>query len=155
MSRAFVKEQDGEAGDAFPELAVSPHRNLVTPEGLEQLDDNLRRLDADLSRARSAGDRSWVARIERDRRYWSRRRATAELVPKPVGPHEPVRFGSQVTLERPDGRRTVFRIVGEDEAEPSAGRVSWVSPLAESLLGAVVGDLVPFQGDQAEIVGID
>ncbi|MFO1394198.1 MAG: GreA/GreB family elongation factor [Steroidobacteraceae bacterium] len=155
MSRAFVKEQDGDGGEDLPELAVSPHRNLVTPDGLAHMDEQLRRLDAALTVARAAGERATMARIERDRRYWSRRRATAEVVPPPGGPHEPVRFGSRVTIESGAGQRVQFRIVGEDEADPAAGRISWVSPMAESLLGAVTGDTLPFQSGEAEIVAIE
>ena len=154
MSRAFVKEQDGDAGEGLPELVVSPHRNLVTPDGLVQMDARLRQLDAELVGALAADDRAAIARIERDRRYWSRRRASAECVPWPKPPVHQVRFGCQVTLEDAEGRRHAFRIVGEDEADPSAGLVSWVSPLAETLLGARVGDTLDFRGGQAEVISI-
>lgn len=155
MSRAFVKEQDGGAGEDLPELAISPHRNLVTPEGLALLDSQLRRLDAELSDARATDDRAAIARIERDRRYWSRRRATAEPVPTPTRPPGQVRFGCNVTVEDESGVRHRFRIVGEDEADPSQGRISWVSPLAEALLGAAVGDTLPFRGGEGEVVAIE
>ena len=154
MSRAFVKEQDGDAGEDLPELVVSPHRNLVTPDGLQQLEARLRQLEAELAAARDVDDRATIARIERDRRYWSRRRASAECVPWPRPPIDQVRFGCLVTLEDAEGRRHAFRIVGEDEADPSAGRVSWVSPMAEALLGARIGDSLGFRGGQAEIVSI-
>lgn len=154
MSRAFVKEQDGDAGEDLPELVVSPHRNLVTPDGLAQMEARLRQLDAALAGARAADDRAAIARIERDRRYWSRRRGNAECVPWPRPPVQQARFGCLVTLEDAEGRRHAFRIVGEDEADPSAGLVSWVSPLAEALLGARVGDTLDFRGGQAEVVSI-
>lgn len=154
MSRAFVKEQDGDVGEGLPELVVSPHRNLVTPDGLVQMEARLRQLDAELAGARAADDRAAIARIERDRRYWSRRRGSAECVPWPRPPVQQARFGCLVTLEDAEGRRHAFRIVGEDEADPSAGLVSWVSPLAETLLGARVGDTLDFRGGQAEVVSI-
>lgn len=154
MSRAFVKEQDGDAGEGLPERVVSPHRNLVTPDGLALLDARLRQLDGELVAARAADDRAAIARIERDRRYWSRRRASAECVPWPTAPIDQVRFGCLVTLEDAEGGRHAFRIVGEDEADPSAGRLSWVSPLAETLLGARVGDELGYRGGRAEVVSI-
>ena len=154
MSRAFVKEQDGDSGEDLPERVVSPHRNLVTPDGLVMLESRLRQTDAELAAARAVDDRAAISRIERDRRYWSRRRASAECVNWPTPPIEQVRFGCLVTLEDAEGRHHAFRIVGEDEADPSAGRVSWVSPLAEALLGARVGDTLDFKGGLAEVVSI-
>ena len=75
-------------------------------------------------------------------------------MPWPRPPVQQARFGCLVTLEDAEGRRHAFRIVGEDEADPSAGLVSWVSPLAETLLGARVGDTLDFRGGQAEVVSI-
>ena len=97
MSRAFVKESDGGAGDELPELAISPHRNLVTPAGLAHIDGTVRRLEAELSTARAAPDRCTAARVERDLRYWSSRRSTAEVV-RAVACPGTVRFGSTVEL---------------------------------------------------------
>ncbi len=81
MSRAFVKELDGEGGEDLPELAVSPHRNLVTPSGLAQIERTLHRLEGELVDARAADDKPLAARIERDLRYFRQRKATAEVVP--------------------------------------------------------------------------
>ena len=153
MSRAFVKEQDGEGVEDLPELAVSAHRNLVTPDGLAQIEAHLKRLATELAEARSAGDRPATARVERDLRYWSSRRASAELV-TPVAEPAVVRFGCAVELRTPDGETVTFRIVGEDQSDPVRGLISWVSPLAESLLGAAVGDEVTFRGAPAAIVAI-
>ena len=50
-----------------------------------------------------------------------------------------MQFGRIVEIEREDGRRQAFRIVGEDEADPAKGSISYVSPLARALLGKVVG----------------
>jgi transcription elongation GreA/GreB family factor len=65
-----------------------------------------------------------------------------------------VHFGSKVTIERDDGRRQTYRIVGEDEADPAKGSVSFVSPLARSLVGKSVGDTVKVAGADAEIVAL-
>lgn len=154
MSRAFVKEPDGDSGEELPELAVSTHRNLVTPEGLRQIEAALRRLDAERAAARAAGEREIIARVERDLRYWSARRANAELV-TPAPHPEAVRFGCRVGLRADSGECLSFRIVGEDESDPSRGLVSYVSPLAESLLGASIGDEVAWRGGRAEVVSIE
>lgn len=155
MSRAFVKEAEGADGGELAELVVSPHRNLVTSEGLALIEATLQRLERELSTARGAGDRTAVARAERDLRYWRQRRISAELVPAPVGRSEVVRFGSRVALRTAAGRVLRFRIVGEDEADPPSGLISWVSPLAEQLLGARIGEAVSFQGGEAELLSID
>jgi transcription elongation GreA/GreB family factor len=62
-----------------------------------------------------------------------------------------VQFGSTVTLLRSDGRRVTYRIVGEDEADPARGTVSYVSPLARALIGKVPGDTVRMGATDAEI----
>lgn len=154
MSRAFVKEDDGAGGEELVELIVSPHRNLVTPEGQAQIDATVERLRAELSAARSAEDRAGTRRIQRDLRYWSERQRTAELVPATAaGPK--ARFGSRVTLERADGSTIAYTLVGEDEAEPAAGKISWVSPLASRLIGSGPGDPVELPEGPAEITAID
>ena len=65
-----------------------------------------------------------------------------------------MQFGSTVTIERDDGRRQTFRIVGEDEAEPAQGTLSYVSPVARALMNKSVGDVVQAGPSEAEIVGI-
>jgi transcription elongation GreA/GreB family factor len=154
LSRAFVKEMDGEGSEDIPELAISPHRNLVTPAGLAHIDETLRRLDDELALARAAEDRATVARVERDLRYWSSRRSTAEVV-GPVARPETVRFGCTVELLTGAGERARFKIVGEDESNPAQGRISYVSPLAAAMIGAAVGDEVAFRGGVAAIASID
>ncbi len=150
MSRAFVRESDQNA-EPLPERVVSPHANLVTSTGLRQIADQIRELENARRTARQEADSSALARIERDLRYWTQRRSSARLVEPPRSP-DAVRFGVTVTLELEDGSRREFRVVGEDEADPSQGRISWVSPLATALIGAKLGDAVTFQGRHAEIV---
>jgi transcription elongation GreA/GreB family factor len=65
-----------------------------------------------------------------------------------------VQFGNAVTIVRDDGREQTFRIVGEDEADPVKGSISYVSPLASALLGKRVGDVVRAGKDDAEITAI-
>jgi transcription elongation GreA/GreB family factor len=154
MSRAFVKELDGvEPRDELPERAISPHRNLVTAQGLAMIEDEVRRWRRSATEARAGDDRVGLARAERELRYWTQRQSTAEVVPDPVD-LTVVRFGSRVTLMQPHGARIEFRIVGEDEADPARGRISYVSPLARSMIGRECGDTVEFKGEDARIDAI-
>lgn len=154
MSRAFVKEPDGlEAFEDLPDKLISEHRNIVTAEGLAMIEAEAERLAEDLAAAQAINDRAAIARASRDLRYWSARRASAEVVAPPTDAKE-VQFGSTVTIERDDGRKQTFRIVGEDEANPAKGTLSYVSPLAQALLGKALGDVVPAGNGEAEIVKI-
>lgn len=152
MSRAFVNEDN--SVEDVPERPVSTHPNYVTPQGLAAIEAALGEARLAYNAAQASGERDALARAGRDLRYWSARRSSAQLVAPEPGTGK-VQFGSKVTIERDDGRRQVFRIVGEDEAEPSRGTVSHVSPLAVSLLGRAVGDVVRAGRDDAEIVAIE
>jgi transcription elongation GreA/GreB family factor len=159
MSVAFTREEDSEAAAAnLPDRPVSTHPNLVTPEGLEQLEANLEAARAAYSAAQAgedvSADRTAMARATRDLRYYGARRASAQLMENPEGTDQ-VAFGSTVTFEREDGRTQRFRIVGEDEADPAAGSVSHVSPLARALLGKAVGDTAQVAGGEVEIAAIE
>jgi transcription elongation GreA/GreB family factor len=158
MSVAFTREEDLEATAAdLPDRPVSSHPNLVTPAGLAAIDQALAAARAAWSAAQAKGsieaDRTAMARATRDLRYWSARRASAQLV-EPAAPDGVVRFGSTVTIAREDGREQVWTIVGEDEADPAAGRVSYVSPLAQAVLGRRVGDEARVNGSEIEIVAV-
>lgn len=154
MSRAFVKEPDGlDAFDDHPEKLISEHRNLVTPEGLELINAEVARLERELADAQAASDRGQIARASRDLRYWSQRQASAEVMPAPVETNT-VQFGSTVALRRSDDRTVVYRIVGEDEADPPKGRLAYVAPLAQALMGKRVGDEAAAGGAQFTIASI-
>ena len=154
MSRAFVKEPDGaEAFEELPDRPISEHSNLVTPQGLAQIEDTLTRLHEQHAQAQSAGDRAALASVGRDLRYWTARRSTAQLMPPPEDTAK-VQFGSTVTIVRDDDRRQTFRIVGEDEAEPAQGTLSYASPVARALLNKAVGDVITAGSGEAEIVEI-
>lgn len=153
MSKAFTKEAEGgEVYDDLPDRPVSPH-NLVTPKGLEMIEAELARLHLEHAAAQDADDRPRLAKINRDLRYWTSRRATAQVVEPPRDAAE-VHFGSTVTIERDDGRRQTYRIVGEDEADPSLGTLSYVSPVAQALMGKEKGETVQAGHAEATIVGI-
>ena len=153
MSRAFVRESD-ENPDALPERALSSHPNLVTPRGLAAIETQVRELEVQRHAARAGGDAARRARLERDLRYWSARRASARLVVAPAAADR-VRFGMRVTLRLSSGATVAYRLVGEDEADAAQGLLSWVAPLAQALLGRAAGEAVPFQGVEAEIVSIE
>jgi transcription elongation GreA/GreB family factor len=154
MSRAFTKEPDeGEPLEDLPDRPLSPHPNLVTAQGLAQIEAALAVAHEAHARAQSAGDRGALAHAARDLRYWTARRSTAQPMPAPENAGK-VQFGSAVTIERDDGRRQTWRIVGEDEAEPNEGTLSYVSPVARALMGKSVGDVVQAGTGEAEIVGI-
>jgi len=158
MSVAFTREEDLEATAAdLPDRPISPHPNLVTPSGLEAIEAALAAARAAYNAAQSKGDieadRTAMARATRDLRYWSARRASAQLVE--TEPDGRVRFGGSVTIEREDGRTQTWRITGEDEADPARGSVSHVSPLAVALIGKQVGDEAVVAGQAVEIIAVD
>ncbi len=156
MSRAFVKESDDDLGDELPQRPVPEHTNYVTPRGLEQLrarmrelaeqHEQLKPLSADDSEARRK-----LREVERDQRYFVAQLERAELVDPAQQPQDEVRFGATVSVEDETGRRETFSIVGDDEADVAAGRISWASPLSGSLLGARVGDTVKWRRPAGEL----
>jgi transcription elongation GreA/GreB family factor len=153
MSRAFVKEDDSGGIEPLPDRPISPHPNIVTPEGLALIDRNLADLQERHTAALQAEDRAAQAAVARDLRYWSARRASAQIVKPPDMPVEVV-FGTTVTIKRDDGRKQTWRIVGEDEADPAHGTLSYISPVARALTGKQIGDVVRAGNSDAEIVEI-
>jgi transcription elongation GreA/GreB family factor len=157
MSVAFTKESDSEAVAAnLPDRPVSAHPNLVTPSGLAAIDAALAvARDAQVA-ARAAGDisadRTAMARATRELRYWSARRASAQIVECVAG--DTVTFGATVTIARDDGRSQVWRITGEDEADPAAGSLAYVAPLARALIGKRIDDSIEFGGREITITEI-
>jgi transcription elongation GreA/GreB family factor len=155
MSVAFTKEEDSESAAAeLPDRPISPHPNLVTPDGLAQLEAALADARAAYAAAQVGGevktDRTAMARATRDLRYYGARRASARVVPATPGADR-VTFGATATIMRADGRVQTFRIVGEDEADPAKGSISYISPLAAAMLGREVGDVVMVGGAEVEI----
>jgi transcription elongation GreA/GreB family factor len=158
MAVAFTREEDYEARAAdLPDRPISQHSNLVTASGLAAIEAELAAARAGYAAAQAQGgisaDRTAMARATRDLRYWQARRASAQLT-EPEGPAGAVQFGRTVEIERDDGRRQTFRIVGEDEADPAAGRISYVAPLARALLGKALGDVVEVNAAEIEVVAV-
>jgi transcription elongation GreA/GreB family factor len=152
MSRAFVKEAETDTAE-LPDRPISPHRNLVTEEGVAAIEASLRRFMTVYRAATAKGDRGAAAAALREVRYWRARRATAEVV-KPPADKSQASFGMTVTLRREDGREQSFRIVGEDEANPSLGTVSYLSPLARAVLTHGPGETVVIAGRKATILNV-
>ena len=159
MSVAFLREDSAETAQevALPERAISPYPNFVTEAGLRALERAEAEARAALEAAQQIEDanerRRAVEHAQRDFRYFGERLRTAEVKAAPAS-HDVVAFGAEVTIHRDDERRQTFRIVGEDEAEPREGSISYVSPLARAILGKGVGDRVSVGGREIEILAI-
>ena len=154
MSRAFVRESDQGTAESLPRRAVSAHPNLVTPNGLALLEAKVRELEEARSAAKLADDRATLAHLTRDALYFAQRLASARVI-EPAAAPAVVRFGVQVVLAESDGSERTFRLVGEDEADPAHGLLSWVSPLAQALIGREPGDTITLQGRELEIVRLE
>ena len=160
MSVAFTKEESAETASEtlLPDRPISPHPNLVTAAGLKALTRQLEAAREALEAAQTTEDINERRRLSaiplRDVRYFSERVRTAQAVPAPAS-SDVVAFGSTVTFARADGRVQTYRIVGEDEADPKAGSISFVSPVARSLIGKAVGDVAGAGNQELEIIAID
>jgi transcription elongation GreA/GreB family factor len=152
MSRAFVKEAENDTAE-LPGRPISPHRNFVTAAGLAAIEAALGRFEAAHRAATDKGDAQAAAAALREVRYWRARRASAKVVNAPAD-KSLASFGMTVTLRRDDGREQTFRIVGEDEADPSRGTVSYVSPLARAVLTHGPGEMVEIAGGEAVILDV-
>ena len=150
MSVAFRRESDEEHLEPKFELPIPPGPNLVTARGLALIAERVAALEAAIA---GAADDAARAPLQRDLRYWSARSLSAELAPEPAG--DKVEFGTAVTIELRDAEKT-FRLVGDDEADPAAGLLSFNAPLARAMLGAEPGDVLPFAGedDAIEVLAI-
>ncbi|OCW58213.1 transcription elongation factor GreA [Hoeflea olei] len=159
VSVAFTKEESAEtaAETVLPDRPISEHPNLVTRSGLAQLEAELAKARAAYDEAQTIEDvnerRRQAAGPLRDARYFTERVRSAELVEDPQT-HETVAFGSTVTYCRDEEPEKTYRIVGEDEADPKAGSISYVSPVARALMGKSVGDVVTMGEHELEIMKI-
>ena len=146
MSRAFVKDgNEDRPGEDLPERPISDAPNYVTPEGLRSLREKvetLAREHADLREAAEDADKLRLAVNERDLRYFQARLESASVVDVANEPQGEVHFGATVKTEDEDGKIVRFTIVGEDEADVTNGKISWVSPLANALIGSRTSETV-------------
>jgi transcription elongation GreA/GreB family factor len=159
LAVAFTKEESFETASEtlLPDRPISPHPNLVTERGLKALELQLQQAREAYDAASMIDDvnerRRQGANPLRDTRYFAARGRTAQLVPDPTS-LDTVAFGSTVTFSRDDGRVQKYRIVGEDEADPRSGSISFVSPVARLLMGKSVGDVVGAGDQELEIIAI-
>ena len=159
MSVAFTKEESAETASEtqLPDRPISTHANLVTEAGLKALELQLQQAREAYEATQQIEDvnerRRQAAVPSRDMRYFAARVRTAQVVADRVT-NDLVAFGSTVTFSRGDGRVQTYRIVGEDEADPKAGSISFVSPVARSIMGKAVGDVVGSGPQEIEIVAI-
>lgn len=181
MSKAFVRDEAAEVDDdpqSAPQEAIpSGARNYITPTGHARLrDELLHLLDVErpevvrvVSWAASNGDRSEngdylygkkrLREIDRRIRFLTKRLEIAEVVdPAQRRGTRQAFFGATVTFLRNGEREETVTIVGVDEVDPPAGRISWVSPVGRALLKANEGDVVslrvPDGIDELEVVAV-
>ncbi|HEX6571602.1 MAG TPA: transcription elongation factor GreB [Steroidobacteraceae bacterium] len=161
MSKAFVKENEGDDEELELPEAPAGTRNYITPAGHKRLKEELLQL-IDVERpevvrtvawAASNGDRSEngdyiygkkrLREIDRRIRFLTKRLDVAEIVdPSARESTDQIYFGATVLYATADGRENRIRIVGIDEVDPAHGQVSWISPIARALLKAREGDTV-------------
>ena len=163
MSRAFVKEPDGDqVPDDVPELPQSPHPNYVTSTGLNMLKERLEQTRKESERLKSHPDllssKAMAATVSRQIRFLEGRIERAIVTDTTQQPHDLVCFGATVDMADETGQSQTVTIVGEDEADAQQNKVSWVSPLANALLGTRQGDVVTWKrpaGDlEIEVINI-
>lgn len=149
MSRAFVKEPDGDQADSdLPERPQSDHPNYMTQTGLEKMQSAVVALRQEHSLLKKEDDLSAKNRIkpiEAELRYLEKRIRCAIPVDISTQKSQEIRFGATVKLIDENDQEYIFTIVGEDEADPEAGFISWVSPLARELLGKKADDTVSWE----------
>ena len=156
MSVAFRRDSDEEHLEPKFELPIPAGPNRVTARGLRLIATRIAALEAELAGTDDAAaipNPVEVAGLQRDLRYWHTRQITAELAPVPSG--DKVELGTEVRV-RLNGSPRTFRIVGDDEADPAAGLISFNAPLSRAMLGAEVREVLAF-GDveeAIEVVGI-
>ncbi|WP_437767671.1 transcription elongation factor GreB [Sorangium sp. So ce281] len=132
----------------------------ITPSGARRLSEELARLRSverprivqEVADAAAQGDRSENAEyiygkkklreIDRRMHYLTKRLEKAVVVDPSEQRGDKVFFGATVEIEDEDGARRTYQIVGEDEIDSAAGRISWRSPVGRSLLGRRAGDVI-------------
>lgn len=139
MSVAFRRESDEEHLEPKFELPIPVGPNLVTAAGPALIADRIAALEARLD---GASDTERLE-IKRDLRYWATRRATAMVTAAPAD--GTVGFGVSVTI-RMAGKTRTITLVGDDETDPASDRIAYSAPLARALIGAEVGEVLPFNG---------
>ncbi|MEJ7927537.1 GreA/GreB family elongation factor [Sphingobium sp. AN641] len=149
MSVAFRRESDEEHLEPTFELPIPPGPNRVTARGLALTQAKVAALEAAVA---AQDDEEARKTVQRALRYWRTRLATAQVMPAAEGVS--VSFGARVTYRRAGQERRID-IVGDDEAEPAAGRIAFSAPLARAMMGAQAGEQVDFGGGAIDIVAVE
>jgi transcription elongation GreA/GreB family factor len=149
VSVAFRRESDDEHKEPKFELPLPPGPNLVTARGLALIEAKVAELEAADTAALPEEQRETALR---ELRYWRTRKATAQPMPSPGD--EEVAFGSRVVVRQEGALRTID-IVGDDEADPHAGRLAFSAPLSRALIGGFPGEEVRFGGKTIEILSTE
>jgi len=147
MSVAFRRDSDEEHMEPRFELPLPAGPNMVTARGLGLIAAKVVELKAAVA-AESEEEPRKV--LQRELRYWQTRETTAEIAPTPEA--DVVGIGSRVRI-RLAGRERVIDLVGHDEADPAADRLSFLAPLSNALIGGEPGEKVDFNG-KAEAIEI-
>lgn len=145
MSVAFRREGDDEHMEPKFELPLPPGPNWVTARGLRLTRERVAALEGLSTDGMTEEE---AKKHKRVLRYWRTRLATAEL--RPVADGDAVAFGTQVSYRLNRQAKTVS-IVGDDEADPHDGRISFSAPLARAMMDAEVGETVDFAGREGAI----
>lgn len=155
MSQAFVKN-DADTPEEPVERQPSGRPNYVTPAGLAMLEAKIKELAALRARLlahKRPGEQSSLPLLqtELDLRYYETQFKRAILTDNRGLAAGDARFGSAVRIKEGDGSEKEYFIVGEDEADPAAGKLNWASPLASALLGAKAGSIITFARKTKEV----
>ncbi|MES2494805.1 MAG: GreA/GreB family elongation factor [Pseudomonadota bacterium] len=154
MSVAFRRESDEEHLEPKFELPIPAGPNLVTERGAALIRAKVVEWEARIAAAVEAkATEEELKSLKRDLRYWNTRHATMDVQPLAQG--DEAAFGTRVRY-RLNGKDNEVAIVGDDEADPAAGLVSFSSPIARALIGAGEGDYADFAGkaDAIELLGV-
>jgi transcription elongation factor GreB len=173
MNKAFTRESDfdPEAELVIRPLPVLPPgvKNYITPAGAAEMSEELRELErerlpallAKLTELAETGQReekehsmlrAQRRQLEDQIRFLKERIGSFEIVAPRPDPGAVVRFGDCVVALDGDGNEYRYTIVGADEADPAAGRISWISPLGKAFLGAEEGDDVVVHRPRGDVV---
>ena len=146
MSRAFVKEPDGDQAETdLPVRPQSKHPNYITMKGLEKQKEHLHELILEcsaLKKSNTLADKNKIKLLNADITYLKQRVESAIPIKVEEQGREDIRFGATITLVDENNKQCKFTIVGQDEVDTENGLISWVSPLASALIGKQVGDTI-------------
>ena len=146
MSRAFVKEPDGDQAETdLPVRPQSKHPNYITMKGLEKQKEHLHELILECSALKTSNtlaDKNKIKLLNADITYLKQRVESAIPINVEEQGREDIRFGATISLVDENNKQYKFTIVGQDEVDTENGLISWVSPLASALIGKQVGDTI-------------